>query len=39
MALSRQDLPLLDPVQQRVFEGVAPRGLRVEQGKPIRPIC
>jgi len=32
MALSRQDLPLLDPVQQRVFEGVRRGAYVVEQG-------
>jgi len=32
MALSRQDLPLLDPVRQRVFEGVRRGAYIVEQG-------
>jgi transketolase len=32
MALSRQDLPLLDPVKQRVFEGVRHGAYIVEQG-------
>ena len=32
MALSRQDLPLLDPVKQRVFEGVRRGAYIVEQG-------
>jgi len=32
MALSRQDLPLLDPVKQRVFEGVRHGAYVVEQG-------
>jgi transketolase len=32
MALSRQDLPLLDPVRQRVFEGVRKGAYIVEQG-------
>jgi transketolase len=32
MALSRQDLPLLDPVSQRVFEGVRRGAYIVEQG-------
>ncbi|HEY1499547.1 MAG TPA: transketolase [Acidobacteriaceae bacterium] len=32
MALSRQDLPLLDPVRQRVFEGVRHGAYIVEQG-------
>ena len=32
MALSRQDLPLLDPVKQRVFEGVRKGAYIVEQG-------
>lgn len=32
MALSRQDLPLLDPVKQRVFEGVRQGAYVVEQG-------
>jgi transketolase len=32
MALSRQDLPLLDPVRQRVFEGVRMGAYIVEQG-------
>jgi transketolase len=32
MALSRQDLPLLDPVKQRVFEGVRKGAYVVEQG-------
>ena len=31
-ALSRQDLPLLDPVRQRVFEGVRKGAYIVEQG-------
>jgi transketolase len=32
MALSRQDLPLLEPVRQRVFEGVRKGAYIVEQG-------
>ena len=32
MAFSRQDLPLLDPVKQRVFEGVRRGAYIVEQG-------
>ncbi|HEX4065975.1 MAG TPA: transketolase [Acidobacteriaceae bacterium] len=32
MALSRQDLPLLDPVKQRVFEGVRRGAYIVEEG-------